>query len=260
LSYSLDQITEFSEAREMWASRQKKLTHAFLLQSYRNDSSKVLATHGLLRRISTLSRCSNQVYNLIPPEKTSPTKDERDNAAIFLQAFIINIYGTFDNLARIWVSEMELRHPDGRELSHFQVGLGPKCTYLRESFSDQLQNYLSGLDEWFGYLENYRHALAHRIPLYIPPKRLNDTEAAMHRELESQATNALKNHEFDLHEMLRDQQEQLGTFEPWIMHSFGQAKEDAQPVMFHAQLICDLATVIEVAEKLATELKQLTAN
>lgn len=39
----------------------------------------------------------------------------------------------------------------------------------------ELQAYLAEHDAWFEYLEDYRHALAHRIPLYIPPRQLGPT-------------------------------------------------------------------------------------
>ena len=39
-----------------------------------------------------------------------------------------------------------------------------------------------------------------------------------------------------------------------MMHSFGPAAEDGRPVMFHGQLINDLATVVEIGNRMLTEL------
>jgi hypothetical protein len=49
-------------------------------------------------------------------------------------------------------------------------------------------------------------------------------------------------------------QDRLGSFEPQIMHSYGEA---AQPVRFHAQLICDIATVVEIGERLFRQIDTL---
>lgn len=51
--------------------------------------------------------------------------------------------------------------------------------------------------------------------------------------------------------------DRVGVFEPYIMHSFG---EQAQPMRFHAQLVCDLATVVEIAERVLHALEWRAAN
>jgi len=49
-------------------------------------------------------------------------------------------------------------------------------------------------------------------------------------------------------------QRKLGVFQPVMIHSYG---EGARPVWFHGQVICDLATVVEIAEHIVGELQQL---
>ena len=61
----------------------------------------------------------------------------------------------------------------------------------RESFSAEFQAYLQELDAWFGQLENFRHALAHRIPLYIPPYIIDPKNEQAYRELEAGMNAAL---------------------------------------------------------------------
>ncbi|MFB9984892.1 hypothetical protein ACFSQQ_07225 [Mesorhizobium kowhaii] len=44
------------------------------------------------------------------------------------------------------------------------------------------------------------------------------------------------------------EQDALGAFEPAMTHSFGIDPQDGRPVMFHSQMICDLATVVDIGE------------
>jgi hypothetical protein len=50
------------------------------------------------------------VFDLIPPElEDIPTDDEAKDAAIQVQAFVINVFGALDNLAWMWVFERDLK-------------------------------------------------------------------------------------------------------------------------------------------------------
>jgi len=199
----------------------------------------------------------DKVYDLIDPADANPPRDNITDASIFLQAFVFNVFGAVDNFARLWVWEKGVLNRKGNPLSNRQIGLMPSYDIVRESLSVPFQEYLTATAPWFEYLENYRHALAHRIPLYIPPSRLNDEAAARYHELEAAQVAALKAREHDRFDELFDAQAALGVFEPWMMHSYGPNDDDARPVMFHGQMICDLATLVEIGEKMVDELDAL---
>jgi hypothetical protein len=55
----------------------------------------------------------------------------------------------------------------GRQISW--GGLRKTNTTVRVSFSVEFQEYLKGLNGGFENLGDFRHALAHRIPLHTPP-------------------------------------------------------------------------------------------
>lgn len=76
-----------------------------------------------------------------------------------------------------------------------------------------------------------RHALAHRIPLYIPPKPLDEVAAAKFARLEARVSGP----GWDWAEWpgVLAAQRRLGTFEPVTMHSIG---DGARPVRFHGQI------------------------
>ena len=72
--------------------------------------------------------------------------------------------------------------------------------FVRSSLSTEFQQYLKGADDWFDYLGNFRHALAHRIPLYIPPYTISPDKEAAYQRLEAAMWQALKENDFAEHE------------------------------------------------------------
>jgi hypothetical protein len=194
------------------------------------------------------------VYRICPPERDDKlSADELSDLTINLQGFVFNTFGCLENLAWIWVKEKDIRNNQGEPLPKNQIGFGAKYELVRESFSGDFQNYLKGLSEWFLQMENFRHALAHRIPLYVPPYVLNKSEAAKEQEIERSRREALRRHDFDEYERLTIELEDIGKFVPWMTHSFS---ERSRQVVFHAQMIADWNTIVEISEKFLVELKK----
>jgi hypothetical protein len=131
------------------------------------------------------------------------------------------------------------------------VGLGPGNTSLRRTLSQEFQTYLSSLDEWFRHIATLRHALAHRIPLYIPPYVIESKDEATYRDFEEKMAQAASKGDFKEYDRLSAEQLRLGRFRPWIQHSF---EEKSKPVVFHAQMLSDFSTVDEIAHKMLLEL------
>jgi hypothetical protein len=132
-----------------------------------------------------------------------------------------------------------------------RVGLAPKNKLVRASFSDPFKRYLKELDPWYDYLGNFRHSLAHRIPLYIPPYVLLTKNEVAYREVEQRMAIAISKRDFVEHERLSVEQLKLTSFKPWMQHSFG---EKSRTVYFHPQMIADFNTVDEVGWKMLDEL------
>lgn len=226
------------------------LMQAYLLREYREERAKEFAQHGFLRRVKSMARSITKVFTLLPPERTDvPSSDERHDAEINIQAFLFNTFAATDNLAWIWVSEKNIRKPDGTEIPQRQVGL--RKQRIRDSFSAEFQDYLRGLDQWFGHLEDFRHALAHRIPLYIPPYMLDPKDETAYREFEAGKNAALQRYDIKKHERLSAAQKKLAFFRPWMTHSFA---EKAKHVVFHPQLLADFNTIDELGQKFLAEL------
>jgi len=185
--------------------------------------------HGFMRRLTTIKRCVDNIYKVWPPERSSLlSKEEREDVTINLQAFIFNIYGSIENLRSIFYKiRNKIKHEYVKELEDYLVS----------------EKYIT----WKEYLNNFRHALAHRIPLYIPPFVLSPEETKKYYDLGEQMKEALQKMDFSQYERIECERDALGKICPLMTHSFS---EKAKEVVFHAQIIADFNTVIKFADKI----------
>jgi len=230
------------------AVKLRALQNKYIRRTYKTVHGKEFATHGLLRRLATLVRCIENIFRILPPEHADlPTPDQRIDATISLQAFIINIFGCADNLAWIWVHENRL------ELNRTQVGLRAVNSQVRQSFSAEFQNILDDLDPWFRHLENFRHALAHRIPLYIPPYVVREENARAYHDLEVRIAECAVNHTNSEWDRLVEMQNALTEFRPVFTHSF---EEESPKSALHPQVLADFNTIDQLGTKIYEELER----
>jgi hypothetical protein len=254
MPFSKDDLRKMKREHARVTDKHLELLSGYLSRDYVNARAKEFATHGFMRRVKTLTRCIENVFKILPLERTSiPNMNELSDAAINIQAFVFNVFGCIDNLAWIWVLERRIVKNNGSELNPNQVGLRVGNTRVRESFSSEFQAYLAGLDDWFAYQENYRHALAHRIPLYIPQYVVHPDNEVAHQSLGEKATAALNRLDVTEYDRLSAEQEAFGTFSPRMTHSFSEA---LGIVFFHPQLLADFATVHELGQKMLSELNR----
>ncbi len=71
------------------------------------------------------------------------------------------------------------------KISWGQVGLRKANVKVRAALSKEFQSRLDEMEGWFGYVTEYRDALAHRIPLYIPPGAVLTRNADKYNDLMS---------------------------------------------------------------------------
>ena len=145
----------------------------------------------------------------------------------------------------------QIKQKDGKDFSRTKIGLSKNCEDFRNTFSEKFQEFISGFDDWFREIGDFRHAVAHRIPLYVPPFNVTDEEAKKLAELEEEKRQMLRQHRFDDYERIDEEIESIGTFIPCMMHSFS---EQSKQVVFHAQLIADWNTVHSISMKFIDEL------
>jgi hypothetical protein len=248
--YGSEVLAQLQE--EFWAvePRYNALLLTYTAHRFANEEAREFAQHGFMRRLGTLRRCIENVYVLIPPETaTVPDRPVLHDAQINIQAFFANVYGAIDNLAWVWVFERGLANVIPRN----RVGFRSRHTEVRTTLSAEFQKYLETLDPWMDYVIEYRDALAHRIPLYVPPGQVRPENVDAYNKLSDQMTEALNVRQNGFaYERLASQQEQLLIFQPWITHSI---RETTGHIRFHLQMLIDFKTIDEIGNKMLNELK-----
>jgi hypothetical protein len=150
----------------------------------------------------------------------------------------------------MWVLERNITKPNGAPLPPEWIGLRTTNTLVRTSLTEDLRRYLESIAAWFEYLEDYRHALAHRIPLYIPPFAIAPNNEDRYHELEAAITQLIIQGDLAEADARKKERDSLKFFRPFIVHSWSQAK----PMEFHAQMLADFKTIEAISTKLLDDL------
>ena len=236
-----EQVVEMYEKK---ATAERELAAVFgrcLERPYKTVRGKEFAHEGLGRRLRTCERAIYQVFEFIPPKpRRLPSKEKMTDTEGCLHAFLMATYGAIDNLAWIWVSETGLKNPNGKPLHRGHVGLRPENTLVVASLPLNLRMKLATFGGWFNQNDDYRHALAHRIPPYIPPFAIKTADFEKYQKLNAGIWPAILEGDFAKKTRLERRLRKLKRFEPVIQHSWG---ENAVPVIFHAMLIADALTI-----------------
>lgn len=244
--FSDDVIKNIAEAYSMIDEQYRKILVSYVLNSSFNNDAREYAVHGFARRIGTLKRCLHNIFQICPLLTERLSYENKADVTINIQSFMVNAYGALDNLAWIWVKQKKLC------FLNRDVGLTKNYKKLRTTFSQEFLAYLESRDKYLeNYLTSYRHALAHRIPLYIPPFILNKEESEEYKALEDLELEALSKKDFSEYTKFKERRKGLGKFSPQFLHSFS---EDSKPILFHPQLLADWATIVEFSEKFKEEL------
>lgn len=175
-----------------------------------NQQAQEFLLHGASRRLQILNRCIENIFSVYPPSRTESLRhDELVDICINLHAFFVDLFGIFDNLAWVFV------HEKGVSLRGLQVGLYKDAT--QALLTDRFREYLNSVTiaHWHNYhLREFRDALVHRIPLYIPPSA-------------------------------RTEQGEIVSPFPCFAGSI----VDRRCMVMHAQLLADFNTVVQVINK-----------
>ena len=250
--FTVENLAHLADGHQAIVGKYQELSARYLTHTYVSERGKEFGQHGFVRRLKSLQCCINNVYALIPPELEEPPDNEtRHNAELQIQSFVFNTFGAAENLAWIWVSEKNITKNDGTPLSDGSIGI--RKEKVRASYAEGFRAHLLALEPWFNYLESFRHSLAHRIPLYIPPYIVTHANEPAYRELQDQIADAARRMDFAERDRLAVEQKQWTVFRPWMQHSF---IETAQPIVFHCQMLADFNTIDELGRLLLDELDQ----
>lgn len=138
---------------------------------------------GAARRIGVVRTAIMNIFEKFPPDTERPLKmDDLHDVDINLHAFVMNVSGIFDNLAWAFIERHSLRK------NHRGVNwIGMFHADTRRYLPEEIRIRAMQLDTWHSeYLKVYRDALAHRVPLYVPPFHIREEDAERYSELEKQ--------------------------------------------------------------------------
>lgn len=246
MPYTEETLQHLGDEYENVTRGLRKLVESFLTEmspSLKNPRAKEYLEHGVCRRIRVLERSVERIYEIFPPDrKEKLTRDELSDVQIYLHAFVINLFGILDNLAWVYVLEHNLEKEVG---GHRGIGLYAKGT--QDILPPNLKAYLNleSSTVWYEkYVKNYRDALAHRIPLYVPPLIVTDTEVVRWKELDGRIWECIKNQEFEALEELKREEATLGVVCDMFSHSMSES--ESKNLYIHPQVLVDGATVVEL--------------
>lgn len=236
-----DQLIEQIEARFIEVRsgiRQVRTDCLLAVAELTQEPAREYLLHGVGRRLGMIQRAAENIFDVFPATQEKPlSPDLSQEANINLHAFVINAYGMQDNLAWVFVHENQIKLP------RLRVGLfRPECqahlpAAIRLFLSDQR------IIDWHEtYAKDYRDALAHRIPLYIPPAQHTPEEAAKDASLTEEWTALLVAREYEKADSVHQQRLELGRAAPYFKHSYG----DPHYMHLHPQLLADLTTIQEL--------------
>ena len=240
--------------RSISAAIRKTRNHQkfFAFPSLQERRAIEFSVHGVSRRLDLICQCASDIFSAIPvSEATIPSRAQRKKAELALHGLFLHIYGCIDNLAWVLVLEKQLKQENGKPLPHQQVGLGEKCKRVRSILSDETNSLLDEYKTWFTHLENYRHSLAHRIPLYILPYCVDQKNVDEYRGAQNEYWQCVRSGNHVGADLADKKMQTLGHFMPFYVHSY---EERAPTMWIHQQTAVDVLTLVSICDALKSEL------
>lgn len=249
MGYTPEQVSQLLDDQETTLQSLVELQKECTIQgqSIANPMVQEHMLHGAGRRIMVLRRTVENIYDLFPPSTTKPLPtDTLSDVQISLHAFVMNLYGVFENWAWAFYHRHDLHSmiTDRRKVGMFSPAMKPFLpTVLRDYLASEV------ITNWQrDYLKNYRDALAHRIPLYIPPANFTPEESERYSQLGAAKLDSLRGGDLNRFEEICVEQDALGVASLMFLHSFTEGGE-LKPLLLHPQILSDSKTVVEFGTK-----------
>lgn len=253
MNYTAEQTEKLHRKREEISRQLLSLGLEGMSQAreVEDEETRKYLNHGVGRRLSILKYSTEAIFSIFPPERDQVlTRDEVTAVQIYLHAFVINLFGVFENWAWAFIH----RHNLSGEIGNVRnVGLFKRNT--QRFLPDSLRNYLTSenISNWHEkYLKNYRDALAHRIPLYVPPAALSDEDGEKYKRLEVKKARLFREQKWDRLDEVWAEQDQIGAPCAVFMHEFS-ADGRSRQVFLHPQVLSDCITVVDFGTKFYEE-------
>lgn len=143
----------------------------------------------------------------------------------------------------------KVTRPDGKPIPDSHIGLGNRNKSVRATLPPTFSLQLEQFDDWLNYLALYRHSLAHRIPLYIPPHLVDPKHEAEYQQLEQAIMLEL---DPARRKAFEDRQMSICHFKSIMLYDLDKSRE----VFFHAQSIADFKTLETITDSFVLALRE----
>ena len=246
MTYTKERAEHLNRECELTLGKLRQLQLELTVEGQPLDAGSRLRehlVHGAGRRVSVIGRSIQNVFTLFPPQSEHLlSADELADTQINLHAFVINMYGIFDNWAWAYIlyHDLEKSIGDRRKVSLFHEA-------IRGRLPKALREYLSAsvIRDWHEkYAKSYRDALAHRIPPYIPPAQFTQSEGERYNSLDKEKIRCILEKKWERLDQIWKEQGEIGRPSMIFLHAY---TEDTppQPMMLHPQMLSDANTVVE---------------
>jgi hypothetical protein len=207
-----------------------------------NKEVRDYLNYGVGRRLNVIQLSIQKIYELFPPsQEEALPKITINEVQIFMQAFVMNVSGIFDN----WAWAFVLRHGLLKKIGG-KRNVGMFLTRTQQCLPASLKDYLTTEPRvsWHNtYIKEYRDTLAHRIPLYVPPSRIDPKDIETYKQMDIRKQELYDARDWDELQRVSDEQDRLGKALPAFLKDFSSPE-----VYFHPQLNSDGALVLEFAK------------
>ena len=248
-TYTPKDVAHLFEELGKIEKKRDSITIRFMSLELSDVVARRFLLEGALRRVSLVAQCIHQVFDELPPEMEGiPEKRTLNSATIALHAASINTFGVLDCLAHVWAKEFKIQR-DGKPLPDNQIGLGRKHRRLWKSLDKRFRELVIQRKIWIENIGEFRDALAHKLPPYIPPHMVDPSKADDYRELGKTWYDSLDPIE---RARLENEMEGLAHFKAFLVHDY----KVAPPIAFHSQILVDFLTLEEFCNEFADAIRR----
>lgn len=204
---------------------------------------------GVMRRLRMIDSSFKSFQSIVPPNRTFPLSQEQsDRVCRDLNAIYIDLLGLLDNYA--WVAVHQLGSAATQSASPLAIGLF-KRAFAADSALKPAADAMQPFAAWERDVKTRRNPAAHRMPLYVPSAALTPDDLAELERFETLISEALRAHEFEKMDALRDGRRRVGTLVPKFLHDPGEPVIDIYPTIPE-----DIGQAIKIGRAMQTFLSE----
>ena len=210
--------------------------------------------HGAIRRLSIIKTSFLELIETTDIRRTKPLSDDEVGISeVHLNSILIHIHGMIDCL--LWAT----LYQGGIDPNPFESK--PQNVRFNANFFKKIgldiktNKNLLEFENWLNDFKRKRNASAHKIPFYVPPSSITKDELSLYSKLEKRLQKATMEMNFEEHEEICKEMENLGTFG----HLFAQ-DHTQEPYKLYPTIPDDICQLLNLTTVFINYFKQSHSN